>query len=166
MLDHWLAVLLVAMIVAGLGLVAPRAIRRIADDHRLRHQAYVRSEAFAFDRLCNAVRHRDARSTYFALLEWLPHLDATQPANTGRAFKTLAHDPELDRQIGALESELFASRRGQESWSPRKMLNHIAAARRNLRPRASRGDRTALPQHLNPVGTSNTPAYGSRRPAR
>ncbi|MCP3460126.1 BatD family protein [Bradyrhizobium sp. CCGUVB23] len=164
--DHWLIALLAAVIAAGLGLVAPRVIRRIAADHRRRHEAYRRSEIFAFNRLRRAIRHRDARASYFALLEWLPHLNATPPSNTAGAFKAVAGDPVLDHQIGALESALFANRRDPASWSPRQLLHHVAAARRSLRPRARRRDTTGLPQHLNPVGTTNVAAYGSKKPAR
>ncbi|MCP3476576.1 BatD family protein [Bradyrhizobium sp. CCGUVB1N3] len=164
--DHWLIVLLAAVIAACLGLIAPRAIRRIAADHRRRHEAYRRSEMFAFNRLRRAIRHRDAGASYFALLEWLPHLNASPPSNTAGAFKVAARDPELDRQIGALESELFANRRDPAAWSPRQLLHRVVAARRSLRPRARHRDTTALPQHLNPVGTSNAAAYRSRKPAR
>jgi hypothetical protein len=163
--DHWLLVLLAIVIAAGLGMTAPRAIRRVTAASRRRREAYRRSERFAFHRLRRAIGRSDPSQAYFALLDWLPHLDAV-PDNTASAFRTAARDPELDRQIGALESQLFANRHEAQQWSPRRMLRHVAAARRTLRPRTERRDRAGLPAHLNPVGASQPAANERRKPAR
>ncbi|XIA65267.1 BatD family protein [Bradyrhizobium sp. TZ2] len=164
--DHWLLALLVPLIVAGLGWAAPVVVRRIAGCYRKWRQEYLQSESFAFGRLRRAVRHRDARSAYFALLDWLPLFDAAPPANTLGAFKAVACDPALNLQIGALENELFARQHESHRWSPRQLLHHVIVARRSLRPHARRRESARLPQYLNPVGASSAPAYGGRRPAR
>ncbi|MCP3397377.1 BatD family protein [Bradyrhizobium sp. CCGB20] len=164
--DHWLTALLLAVVAAVLAWFAPRIARRAAMDFHRRHAAYLRSEAFAFRRLRRAIRHRDAGRSYFALLEWLPHVDAASPSLTARDFKAAARDPELDRQLGALERKLFASRRDPARWSPRDLLRHVSAARHRLRPRAGHRDAAGLPKFLNPVGTSHVAADQNRRPAR
>jgi hypothetical protein len=164
--DHWLATLLVALIAAALGWFASGLGRRIAGYYRKRRQAYLQSESFAFTKLRRAVRHRDARTAYFALLDWLSLFDAAPPASTLGAFKAVACDPVLDRQIGAIENELFARQHELHRWSPRQLLHHVIVARRGLRPCAGRRKNSRLPQYLNPAPASNAAAYAGRRPAR
>ncbi|MET4091167.1 hypothetical protein ABID60_006911 [Bradyrhizobium sp. S3.5.5] len=162
--DHWLTALLLVAVTAGFAWFAPRVTRRVAGNLHRRHQAYLQSEAFAFSRLRRAIRHRDSKASYFALLEWLPHLNATQPPISAGAFKAAARDPELDLQLDAIESELFGNRGNPAHWSPRRLLHQLVAARRKLRPRAGSRATTSLPPHLNPVGTPKVTAYG--KPAR
>ena len=164
--DHWLFALLATLVVAGLIWVAPGAVRWIAAYHRRRRQAYEQSEAFAFSRFRHAVRHRDATAAYFAMLDWLPHVGAATPDHTVEAFKVAAGDPVLDREIDAIEAELFAAKRDAGHWSRRQLLQRVSAARRRLRPRAERSGNMRLPQQLNPVGPSSISAYGSRKLAR
>ncbi|MDN3273588.1 BatD family protein [Frankia sp. RB7] len=164
--DHWLSVLVVTIVAVALGWFAPGMTRRTADYYRRRREVYLQSEAFAFDRLRRAVRHRDASTAYFALLDWLPHLEATSSRTTISAFKSVACDPALEGQIGAIEHELFATQHGSQRWSPHQLLRHITVARRRLRLRTHRRDSARLPQTLNPVGASKAPAHGGRRPAR
>ncbi|MCP1766198.1 BatD family protein [Bradyrhizobium japonicum] len=162
--DHWLTALLVVAATAGIAWFAPRVARRASASLHRRHQAYLQSEAFAFSRLRRAIRHRDAKASYFALLEWLSHLNATRPPITAGAFKAVARDPELDRQLDAIESELFGNRHNPARWSPRRLLHRVAAARRRLRPRAGSRATTGLPPSLNPLGAPKVAAY--RKPAR
>jgi len=164
--DHWLSALLATIVIAGFIRVGPGAVRGIAAYHRRRRQAYLQSEAFAFSRLRDAVRHRDAKTAYFALLDWLPHVGATTPDHTVEAFKVAAADPVLDRQIDAIEAELFAAQRDAGHWSRHQLLHRVSAARRRLRPRAAHSGRMRLPQHLNPVVPSSATAHGGRKPAR
>jgi hypothetical protein len=164
--DHWLAAVLVTLIAAALAWFVPGTVRRITDYQRRRRKAYLQSEAFAFDRLRRAVRGRDPRTAYFALLDWLPHLDGASSSDSLGTFKAAAGDPELDRQLGALENELFAEQPDAHRWSPRQLLHGVSAARRRLRPRAGRRENMSLPQSLNPAAASNAPAYAGRRPAR
>ena len=164
--DHWLFALLATLVVAGLIRVAPGAVRGIAAYRRRRRQTYLQSEAFAFSRLRHALRHRDAKAAYFALLDWLPHVGATTPDHTVEAFKVAAGDPVLDREIDAIEAELFASQRDAGRWSRRQLLHRVSAARRRLRPRAEHSGKRRLPQQLNPVGPSSVTAHGGRKPAR
>ncbi|MGF6306274.1 hypothetical protein ABIB82_000306 [Bradyrhizobium sp. i1.8.4] len=164
--EHWLAMLLTLVGIGALVWFAPGVLRRIADDHHRRRQAYLRSEAFAFGRLRRAGRQHDARAVYFALLDWLPHLDAAPPNNTLGAFKAIACDAALDQQLGALERELFGAPHTSDPWSPRQLLQGVTAARRSLHPHAARHRNTRLPQHLNPAAASNASAYVGRKPAR
>jgi hypothetical protein len=162
--DHWLTALLVLAVAAAFAWFAPRVARRGAADLQRRRQAYLQSEAFAFSRLRHALRRHDARASYFALLEWLPHLDAVQNASTAAAFKAVAGDPELDGQLDAIERALFASRQGSAQWSPRRLLRRVTAARRRLRPHTDARAGNSLPRHLNPDGGVSAVAY--RKPAR
>ena len=163
--DHWLSVLLAALVVAGLIRVAPGVVRGIAGYHRRRQQAYEQSEAFAFSRFRHAVRHRDAKAAYFAMLDWLPHVGAATPDHTVEAFKVAAGDP-VDREIDAIEAELFAAQRDAGRWSRHQLLHRVSAARRRLRPREGRSGKMRLPQQLNPVGPSSASAHRGRKPAR
>jgi hypothetical protein len=164
--DHWLAGLFVAIIVAALGWFAPGMGRRIADYHRRRRAAYLQSEAFAFSRFRYAVRRRDAKAAYFAMLDWLPHVGATTPDHTVEAFKLVARDPVMDHEIDAIEAELFAAQADAGRWSRRQLLRRVRAARQRLRPRAGRSNNSRLPQQLNPAGASSVSAQFGRRPAR
>jgi hypothetical protein len=164
--DHWRLALLAILVISGLIWFAPGAARRIADDHRRRRQAYLQSEAYAFSRFRHAVRRRDSKAAYFAMLDWLPHVGATTPDHTVEAFKVAAADPVLDREIDAIEAELFAAQRGASPWSRRQLLHRVSAARRRLRPHAGRSGNMRLPQELNPVGPSSATAHGNRKVAR
>ena len=77
-----------------------------------------------------------------------------------------AGDPVLDREIDAIEAELFAAQHDAGRWSRRQLLHRVSAARRRLRPHAERSGKMRLPQQLNPVGPSSTSAHGGRKPAR
>jgi hypothetical protein len=164
--DHWLLALLATIVIAGLIRIAPEALRGIAAYHRRRRQAYLQSEAYAFNRFRHAVRHRDAKAAYFAMLDWLPHVGATTPDHTIEAFKAAAADPALDREIDEIETDLFAAKRDAGHWSRHQLLHRVSAARRRLRPRAGRGGKTRLPEQLNPAGPSSASPYGGRKPAR
>jgi BatD DUF11 like domain len=164
--DHWRLVLLGIIVVVGFGWLAPGVARRMVDYLRRRQDAYRRSEAFAFDRIRRAVRHRNVRGTYFALLDWLPHLEAVPPLDTMGAFKAAARDPALDREIGAIETALFSSQRDPNRWSPRQLLHHLTVARRRLRRSAGHREAARSGRNLNPGGALAAPTYGGRRPAR
>jgi len=164
--DHWLVGLLATIVIAGLIRVAPGLARKIAAHRRRRRQAYLQSEAFAFSRFRHALRHSDAKAAYFALIDWLPHVGATTPDHTVKAFKAAAADPALDREIDAIATELFSAQRGAGRWSRRQLLHRVSAARRRLRPRAEHSGKARLPQHLNPVGLSSGTAHSGRKPAR
>lgn len=164
--DYWISALVVTLGIFALAWLGPGTVQRIVDHHRRRRQAYLQSEPFAFGRLRRAVHHRNARAAYFALLDWLPHLDLAPSDRTLGAFKAIARDPALDRQLGALEGELFGGQRAAGSWSPRQLLRGVTIARRSLRSPARVRRNTRLPQHLNPAAASNAPAYVGRKPAR
>ena len=163
-LDHWPIALLGLAVAAAFALFAPRVGRRVAAGLHHRRQAHLQSEEFAFRRLRHAIRHRDAKTAYFALLDWLHHLDVVQTESATGALKVLASDPELDRQLDGIASELFARWPDPTRWSRRLLLHRLAAARRKLRPRSDAIARNGLPSHLNPSGTSKVSAYG--KPAR
>ncbi len=164
--DHWLFLLLAAIVIAGLLRVAPGMVRGIAAYRRRRWQTYLQSEAYAFSRFRHAVRHRDARAAYFAMLDWLPHVGATTPDHTVEVFKAVAQDPALDREIDAIETELFAAKRNAGHWSRYQLLHQVSAARRRLRPHAASGGKMRLPQQLNPVGLASATVHSGRKPAR
>jgi hypothetical protein len=164
--DHWRLGLLAVLMIAALIWFAPGAVRAVADYHRRRRQAYLQSEAYAFSHFRHAVRHRDAKAAYFAMLDWLPHAGATTPDHTLEAFKAAASDPVLNREIAAIEAELFAAQRGASSWSRHRLLHRVSAARRRLRPHMGRRGHMRLPQQLNPAGLSSSTAHAGRKPAR
>ena len=164
--DHWVLLLLAAAALALPACLMPRMLRYILAASRRRRAAYLQSEAFAFGQFRHAVRRRNAQAAYFAMLEWLPHVGATAPDHTMESFKAAARDPALDRQIDAIEDELFGSTRETARWSPRQLLRHVPAARRSLRLRLARSDVSRLPQQMNPSGASLAPARSWRKPAR
>lgn len=164
--EYWRLALLAALVIGGLIWFAPAAVRRIVAHHRRRREAYLKSEAFAFSRFRRAVRHGDAKAAYFAMLDWLPHVGATRSDHSIEGFKVAAADPGLDREIDAIEAELFAAQRGTDHWSRRQLLHRMSAARRRLRPRAGHASKISLPQQLNPVDFRNAFAPGDRKVAR
>ncbi|MGY2905963.1 BatD family protein [Bradyrhizobium sp. URHC0002] len=164
--DHWPFALLATLVIAGLIRIAPGAVRGGAVYRRRRRQAYLQSEAYAFHRFRHAVRHRDAKAAYFAMLDWLPHVGAATPDHTVEAFKVAAGDPALDREIDGIETELFAAQRGTGRWSRHQLLHRVSAARRRLRPHAGHSGKMRLPQQLNPVGPWGASTHGRRKPAR
>src|SRR5689334_10802892 len=85
-------------------------------------------------------------------LYWLPHLDAVAPDHTIAAMKEAARDPALDRQIDAIEAEMFAPPHQAQPRSPRHLRRRLEAARRDLR-RVLRTGPERLPRDLNPTGT-------------
>jgi hypothetical protein len=164
--DHWLLMLLAAVALAALGLITPHATRWILARHRERHDAYLRSESFSFEQLRRAARSRDAKSMYFALLEWLQRFEPVAPSHTVRSFTTAARDAALDHDISAIEHELFTSNRGAAVWSAHRLMRSISGARRRLQSHHARAARSDLPQHLNPVDDRTLSARRRRIPAR
>jgi hypothetical protein len=163
-LDHWIAAILTLAALVVLCWIVPPATRAIAARHRERHESYLRSERYSFDRLRHAARTGDAKASYFALLDWLQRLG---PPTTVDTLKSDAGDLLLGREIASLETRLFAGRPASPDWSPRSFIRHVSAARRNLRRAEVRtAADSVLPQQLNPVGASSAPAYWRRRPAR
>jgi BatD DUF11 like domain len=163
--EHWLVLLLAGSALALLICLMPRILRFILSVSRRRRAAYLQSEAFAFSQLRRALRLRNAQTAYFAMLEWLPHVGATAPDHTMESFRVAVRDPSLNRQIDAIEGQLFASKRDTGHWSPSQLLRRIRAARRKLRPPAVRSDVSRLSQHLNPSGAS-VATQSWRKPAR
>jgi hypothetical protein len=164
--DHWRLVIPAVSIIAVVAWFAPRVGRTIATLLRRRRETYLQSEAYAFGLLRRAVHHRDASATYFLLLEWLQRFEPVAPHHSVEALKAAARDPALDRQLGAIEDELFAPQHIGEGYSRRLLLRRISAARRGLQRLAAHGGRTPLPEDLNPIGGEAAPAHLSRKPAR
>ncbi|WP_426409863.1 BatD family protein [Bradyrhizobium ganzhouense] len=166
--DHWFLAVLAAVALALLGWIAPHAVRTIAAAHRRRREAYRRSEAFSFSQFRRAVRRGDARAVYFALLDWLPHLGVAGPDYSIEALKTAASDSILDRQIDAIERDLFAPQPGPEDWSRRQLLRRLRVIRRRSRNEAASMSATvqALPRTLNPASPRLASNRSQRLPAR
>ncbi len=164
--DHWLLTLIAVAILALLGWFAPRLARAVALRHQQRREAWLQSESYFFDRLRHAARGGDARTAYFALLDWLQRFEPTAPLHTVEALKAAARDPALDRQINSIERELFAPDHNGAAWSPHQLLRRINAARRGLRRKAVGGARASLPRQLNPSQGRPAAARGRRMPAR
>jgi len=163
-LDHWIAVILMLAALVALCWIAPRAARSFATWQRERRESYLRSEQYSFDRLRRVARGGDAKSSYFALLDWLQRLG---PIATVDTLKADARDPVLGRELASLETRLFAGQPASADWSPRRFIRHVSAARRNLREAAVHGKvNSALPRQLNPIDASRLPAQGGRKPAR
>jgi oxygen tolerance protein BatD len=164
--DHWALAVLALAALAVLGWITPRAARRMTAVYRRRREAYLRSESFAFNRLRRAARQGDAKAAYFALLDWLQRFEPVAPFHTVESLKSVARDPALDLQIGAIEQRLFAPQRDAHAWSPHQWLRLISATRRRLQRRATRSARTRSSQHLNPVDDRAAPPQRRRMPAR
>jgi hypothetical protein len=164
--DHWLLTLIAVAILALLGWFAPRLTRAVALRRQQHREAWLQSESYFFERLRHAARRGDARAAYFALLDWLQRFEPTAPLHTVEAFKAVAQDPALDRQINSIERELFASDHNGAAWSPHQLLDRVSAARRGLRRKAVGGARASLPRQLNPSQCPPAEARGRRMPAR
>lgn len=165
--DHWLLAIVVLVVLAGLAWIAPRAVTSIAARQRQRHEAYLRSEAWSFARFGNAVRGDRAAAAYFALLDWLQRFAPAAPEHSLGSLKAAARDSELDREIAAIERQLFAPDSGSDNWSPTQLLRQVSAARRRLRRQAARvATARPLPQQINPVGNGIAPDQRRRPPAR
>ena len=160
--DHWPLALIVLAILVLLAWLAPRLARTIALRRQEHREAWLQSESYFFDRLRHAARRGDARTAYFALLDWLQRLE---PPHTVEAFKAVARDPALDHQISSLEHELFAPDHSDAAWSPHQLLRRISAARRGLRRKSVGRANASLPQ-LNPTQGRPAAARGRRMPAR
>jgi hypothetical protein len=164
--NHWLPASIAVVVLALLAWLAPRLTRIIARRQRQRRESWLQSESYFFQRLRHAARRGDARSAYFALLEWLQRFEPTAPLHTVEALKTAAHDPALDRQISSIERELFAPGHDGAAWSPHQLLRSVSAARRGLRRKPVGGARASLPRQLNPTQDQPASAHGRRMPAR
>ncbi|MHC2333588.1 BatD family protein [Bradyrhizobium sp. USDA 4454] len=164
--DHWQATALVLLALAGLGWLMPPTVRAIVAIHRRHREAYLQSEAFAFGALRRAARKDDAKSVYFALLDWLQRFEPVAPRHTIEAFRAAAHDAALDDEIGAVERALFSASPGAAGWSPGQLLRRVAGARRRIRREAARAARHRATGRLNPVDDRVVSLNQQRRPAR
>ncbi len=165
--NHWRLATLTAIICAALAWAAPRVLRQIAAGHRRRRAAYHQSEAWWFARLRTAMRRRDARAVYFALISWLQRFASIAPVGTIDSLKAAARDPVLELQIDLLQTQLFTPKGAATDWSPRTLSRRISSARRTLRRQVTRAEaKQALPQQLNPIGDHGSPHSSWRRPAR
>jgi hypothetical protein len=164
--DHWLLGVAVAAALAALGWFAPRAARSVAAVYRQRRAAYLQSEAWSFRQLRAAIRRRAPRAIYFAMLDWLQRFEPVAPRHTIQSLTAAAQDPALDREISAMEQELFARDRSNDAWSPHQLLRRVSAARHSLRRQAVGSARAGLPQQLNPAEGQQVSAHGRRMPAR
>src|SRR5262249_50005608 len=115
--------------------------------------AYLNSEARWFSQLKAAGHNRDPARVYFALLNWLQRFEPLSPRGNLDALKQAAADPELDRELAAIETDLFAPQTGAASdWSPRRLLKRVSLVRRRLlRSMPTQPRQKILPDSLNPV---------------
>jgi hypothetical protein len=164
--DHWLITTLALIAFAALAWVAPRTIRKIAEELRGRREAYLQSEAWSFGQFRRAARHGNARTTYFALLDWLQRFAPVAPDHSLETLKAAAHDDALNSEILSIERKLFATGSTDDHCSPARLLRRVSAARRTLQRQRVRSETTrSLPHRLNPIGRIEPDQHG-RRPAR
>ena len=149
--DHlWLALAIAALLLAAAWL-APKAIAALRRRASLRRESYRRSEAFAFSNFRAAARRGDAAKTYFALLDWIPHLGSSERTAGLHAFRIAAGDPELDAEVAHIERQLFGDpAHAGHRWTARRLANRVAAARKRLRDAATSGERSPPLPALNP----------------
>lgn len=165
--EHWLLAALIAIAFAVIAWFAPVAARSITAAYRQRRKIYLQSEAWSFRRLRRVAGSGDARTVYFAMLDWLQRFEPVASDRTIKAFKAAAADPVLDSEIGSIEQQLFASHRNAGEWSSCRLLWRVGAARRKLRRQAaSHGAKRQLPQHINPMGIPESSTESWRKPAR
>lgn len=165
--DHWLLAIIVLVLFAGLAWIAPRAVTAIAARQRQRREAYLRSEAWSFDRFRNAVRAGRADAVYFTLLDWLQRFAPVAPEHSLASLKAAAQNLELDHEIAAIERQLFAPDHGTGNWSPAQLLRHVSPARRKLQRQAARRTTAPpLPERINPIGNGLASDQRRRPPAR
>lgn len=165
--DHLPLTIIALAALAALTWVMPRAVRAMAERYRRLRRAYLQSEAWSFEQFRSAVRRRDAKAAYFALLDWLQRFEPLAPDHSLETLKEAARDATLDQELGAIERQLFAPERSPENWSGTELLRRVSAARRTLQRQASRIETTrSLPQRLNPISGRALPDGWRRLPAR
>jgi hypothetical protein len=165
--DHMPLAMIAAIILAAAAWAAPRATRALVAERRRRREAWLQSEACAFQQLRRAATGRDAGVTYFALLNWLQRFKTVAPVDSVDALKAAARDPQFDREIDAIEQQLFAENAGADRWSPHQFTRRVGVARRALRRQAEQTRTTRpLPQRLNPIGEPSGPDRQRRLAAR
>jgi hypothetical protein len=164
--DHWLLAIIAMAVLVGLAWLSPRTARAIAARHRQRREAYLRSEAWSFQRFRHATRKGDVQAAYFALLDWLRRFAPVAPDHSLEALKAAARDAALDSEIGSIERQLFAPCPGADRWSPAQLLRRVSTARTRLQRQAARADTIRpLPQRINPIG-GIAPDQRRRPPAK
>jgi hypothetical protein len=162
--DHWIAAILALAALVTVCWIVPPAARAFAARRRRRHESYLQSERYSFDRLRRAARSGDAKASYFALLDWLQRLG---PIVTVDTLKVDTRDPLLGREVESLEARLFADHPPSAGWSPKRFIRHVSAARKNLRRAVVHKEADpALPTQLNPICNRVSPRQYWRRPAR
>ena len=102
------------------------------------------SELFAFKTLQKALRSRDTKAAYHALLSWLERLE---PGLDARRFAQQFGDESLAVATDALSASLYAS--DAHACDHRRLAASLLAARRHYHSASSAGVRHALPP-LNP----------------
>jgi hypothetical protein len=151
LLDHWLLTLVALLVVGAIAWVAPAAARTIKQRVATRRASQLASEAWSFEQLRAAIHRRDAEKAYFALLDWLRRFGHETSVGSVEALKRSAQDAVLNREISAIETNLFGPQDALSvAWSPRRLLKRVTIARRRLRRSAAVTAESLLPDGLNP----------------
>ena len=162
--EHWLTLLLVLGAVLALPWLNSRVLAAIAQRLRRRRDAYRASEAWAFLCLLGTACRPRADYLYAALLNWLGRFEPIGPDRTLKALKAASHDRRVERQVDALERDLFGPQPGAGHWSVLKLLAALGRTRlRLLRQASYRQAVGSLPARLNPI-TTRAPAGHPDRP--
>jgi len=147
---YWQAVALLLLSAAILAWYSPRLTRLFVAWRVRRQNDYRQSEAFYFARLRRAAAANDARSTYFALLDWLRRFVPLAPAHSIRSLTFAADDPRIDFGVTAIEQNLFG--RDVSNVDLQALVSRIAIARRRLlRGNRARHAEHPLPADINPI---------------
>lgn len=101
-----------------------------------------------FMKFQKAAATHDAAATMQALIGWLDQSKISKSPATLERFCTLAGDPELKKQIAALETSLYATKHDRQ-WSGDLLAAAVGQARKNLKKQPSHTDQPTLPE-LNP----------------
>ena len=109
------------------------------------------SEPALFARFRRAPREADARGVLVSLTRWLDRALPSGGAATLHDLVVASGDPELAREVTALESALFGARPHGQEWSPARLQRCVARARGRLLERSggASGSANQLPD-LNP----------------
>lgn len=142
----WAALVLLFLALAGVGFRRYRSKKSLPGSNSSGN-----SEKEFFAEFQKAASSNDAAATMQALLNWLDHSELTEltgASGTLAHFSSLVDDPELKKQIEALETCLYAAK-VKTQWSGNRLSAAVQRVRKNLICHQSHPEPRRLPA-LNP----------------
>lgn len=131
-IEHWPMLILITGLVLGGAWALKYLLSGLAQKSLEAHARYLASERRSFTRLRRAIRAREPRATYSALLSWLERIPSLAPRYSVAGLLQKAPDALLLREISQLEKTLFGPAPVSPGWQPRILSRRLRLARRHL----------------------------------